>query len=78
MKTRILFVTMVLLFSGLFTSKAQTLESKYGLDSTQTILNASLYIEMVKQKKNILKHYHNGDMFIIMLLPIRSLLILMV
>lgn len=50
MKTRILFVTMVLLFSGLFTSKAQTLESKYGLDSTQTILNASLYIEMVKQK----------------------------
>lgn len=50
MKTRILFVTMVLLFSGLFTSKAQTLESKYGLDSAQTILNASLYIEMVKQK----------------------------
>ncbi len=49
MKTRILIVTMVLLFSGLFKAEAQTLESKYGLDSAQTILNASLYIEMVKQ-----------------------------
>ncbi len=50
MKTRILFVTMVLLFSSLFTTKAQTLESKYGLDSAQTIMNASLYMEMAKQK----------------------------
>ncbi|WP_372752000.1 tetratricopeptide repeat protein [Labilibaculum sp.] len=49
MKTKLLIVTMVLLFSNLFTVKAQTLESKYGLDSAQTILNASLYIEMVKQ-----------------------------
>jgi tetratricopeptide (TPR) repeat protein len=49
MKTRLLIVTIVLLFSNLFSVKAQTLESKYGLDSVQTILNASLYIEMVKQ-----------------------------
>jgi len=49
MKTRLLIVTMVLLFSGLFKAEAQTLESKYGLDSAKTILNASLYIEMVKQ-----------------------------
>ena len=50
MKTRLSIVTMVLLLSSLFTVKAQTLESKYGLDSAQTILNASLYVEMVKQK----------------------------
>jgi predicted negative regulator of RcsB-dependent stress response len=50
MKTRLLIVTMVLLFSGLFKAEAQTVESKYGVDSAQTILNASLYIEMVKQK----------------------------
>lgn len=50
MKTRLLIVTMVLLFSGLFKAEAQTVESKYGVDSVQTILNASLYIEMVKQK----------------------------
>ncbi|MGQ1911791.1 tetratricopeptide repeat protein [Marinifilum sp. RC60d5] len=50
MKTRLLIVTAVLLFSSLFTVKAQTLESKYGLDSAQTVLNASLYVEMVKQK----------------------------
>lgn len=49
MKTRLLIVTIVLLFSGLFKAEAQTVESKYGLDSVQTILNASLYIEMVKQ-----------------------------
>jgi tetratricopeptide (TPR) repeat protein len=49
MKTRLLIVTMVLLFSGLFKAEAQTVESKYGLDSAKTILNASLYIEMVKQ-----------------------------
>jgi len=50
MKTRLSIVTVVLLLSSLFTAKAQTLESKYGLDSAQTILNASLYVEMVKQK----------------------------
>ncbi|MFA9372188.1 MAG: tetratricopeptide repeat protein [Labilibaculum antarcticum] len=49
MKTRLLILTMVLLFSGLFKAEAQTVESKYGLDSVKTILNASLYIEMVKQ-----------------------------
>ena len=31
-------------------TKAQTLESQYGLDSAQTILNASLYTEYWKQK----------------------------
>lgn len=50
MKTRFTIATVVLLLSSLFTVKAQTLESKYGLDSAQTVLNASLYIEMVKQK----------------------------
>ena len=49
MKTRLLIVTMVLLFSGLFKAEAQTVESKYGVDSAQTILNASLYLEMAKQ-----------------------------
>jgi hypothetical protein len=34
----------------MFTVKAQTLESKYGLDSAQTVMKASLYSEMVKQK----------------------------
>ena len=50
MKTRLSIVTVVLLLSSLFTVKGQTLESKYGLDSVKTILNASLYVEMVKQK----------------------------
>ena len=31
-------------------TKAQTLESKFGLDSANTILNASLYTEYFKQK----------------------------
>ncbi len=31
-------------------AKAQTLDSKYGLDSAQTIANASIYSEFVKQK----------------------------
>ncbi len=31
-------------------AKAQTLDSKYGLDSAQTIVNASIYSEFVKQK----------------------------
>lgn len=31
-------------------AKAQTLESKYGLDSAQTIVNASIYSEFYKQK----------------------------
>ncbi|PXX96804.1 hypothetical protein DF185_19355 [Marinifilum breve] len=50
MKTRFTIATVVLLLSSMFTLKAQTLESKYGLDSAQTVLNASLYVEMVKQK----------------------------
>jgi len=53
MKTKLSIVTMVLLFSSLFTVKAQTLESKYGLDSVQTITNASLYVQMVKQKNYV-------------------------
>ena len=31
-------------------AKAQTLDAKYGLDSAQTIENASIYNEFVKQK----------------------------
>lgn len=31
-------------------AKAQTVDSKYGLDSAQTIINASVYSEFVKQK----------------------------
>jgi len=31
-------------------AKAQTIESKYGVDSAQTLENASIYIEFVKQK----------------------------
>lgn len=31
-------------------TKAQTLESKFGVDSAQTIVNASIYTEFVKQK----------------------------
>ena len=31
-------------------AKAQTLDSKYGLDSALTIVNASIYSEFVKQK----------------------------
>jgi len=34
----------------MFGVNAQTKESKYGVDSVKTILNSSLYIEMVKQK----------------------------
>lgn len=49
MKTKLLIATIVLLLSGLFKTEAQTVESKYGVDSVQTITNASLYMEMVKQ-----------------------------
>ena len=38
----------VCLIGGL--AKAQTLESKYGVDSVKTIENASIYTEFVKQK----------------------------
>lgn len=31
-------------------AKAQTIEAKYGVDSAQTIINASIYTEFVKQK----------------------------
>lgn len=31
-------------------AKAQTLESKYGVDSVKTIENVSIYTEFVKQK----------------------------
>ncbi len=31
-------------------AKAQTLESKYGLDSAKTVMNVSIYMELVKQK----------------------------
>jgi len=50
MKTRLTILTAVLMLSTMFGVNAQTKESKYGVDSAKTILNASLYVEMVKQK----------------------------
>lgn len=38
------------MFLFILPTKAQTLESQYGLDSANTILNASLYTEYWKQK----------------------------
>lgn len=48
MKKIIALVFGVCLIGGV--AKAQTLESKYGLDSAKTIENASIYTEFVKQK----------------------------
>ncbi|WP_372641510.1 hypothetical protein [Ancylomarina sp.] len=50
MKTRLTILTALLLLSTMFGVNAQTKESKYGVDSAKTILSASLYGEMVKQK----------------------------
>jgi len=50
MKTRLTILTAVLMLSTMFGVNAQTKESKYGVDSAKTVLNASLYSEMVKQK----------------------------
>ena len=50
MKTRLTILTAVLMLSTMFGVNAQTKESKYGVDSVKTILSASLYGEMVKQK----------------------------
>ncbi|MDE5423248.1 tetratricopeptide repeat protein [Ancylomarina sp. DW003] len=50
MKTRLTILTAVLMLSTMFGVNAQTKESKYGVDSAKTILSASLYGEMVKQK----------------------------
>lgn len=50
MKTRLTILTAVLLLATMFGVNAQTKESKYGVDSVKTILHASLYGEMVKQK----------------------------
>ncbi len=50
MKTRLTILTAVLMLSMMFEVNAQTKESKYGVDSVKTILNTSLYVEMVKQK----------------------------
>ena len=50
MKTRLTILTAVLMLATMFGVNAQTKESKYGVDSVKTILSASLYGEMVKQK----------------------------
>ncbi len=50
MKTRLTILTAVLMLATMFGVNAQTKESKYGVDSAKTILSASLYGEMVKQK----------------------------
>jgi len=50
MKTRLTILTAVLMLATMFGVNAQTKESKYGVDSVKTILSASLYVEMVKQK----------------------------
>ena len=50
MKTRLTILIAVLMLSTMFGANAQTKESKYGVDSVKTILSASLYGEMVKQK----------------------------
>ncbi|MGZ2371246.1 hypothetical protein ACXR6G_15815 [Ancylomarina sp. YFZ004] len=50
MKTRLTILTAVLMLATMFGANAQTKESKHGVDSVKTILSASLYVEMVKQK----------------------------
>ena len=50
MKTRLTILTAVLILATMFGVNAQTKESKYGVDSAKTIMSASLYGEMVKQK----------------------------
>lgn len=50
MKIRLIILTAVLTLSTVFGVNAQTKESKYGVDSVKTIMTASLYGEMVKQK----------------------------
>ena len=52
---------------------AQTLDSKYGLDSVKTLENASIYSEFLKQK--IRKLCLPGGMFLITLPSFRCLLI---
>ena len=52
---------------------AQTLDSKYGLDSVKTLENASIYSEFLKQKNY--KEALPGGMFLITLPSFRCLLI---
>ena len=52
---------------------AQTLDSKYGLDSVKTLENASIYSEFLKQKNYKLSL--PGGMFLIPLPSFRCLLI---
>ena len=48
MKKIVVLMLGVCLLGGV--AKAQTLESKYGLDSAQTLIHTSIYTEFVKQK----------------------------
>ncbi len=50
MKTKFIFTSVSLLLLTYFATQAQTLNSKYGLDSAKTVLHTSLYLEMAKQK----------------------------
>ena len=51
MKKIVFLVFGICFLGGLL--KAQTLESKFGLDSAKTRINASIYSEFVKQKNYI-------------------------
>ena len=48
MKKIVVLVLGICLVGGI--ANAQSLESKFGLDSVQTLTNASIYTEFVKQK----------------------------
>jgi len=50
MKTKISLLAILLGFMCLSNINAQSIDSKYGVDKDKTLLNASLYGEMVKQK----------------------------
>lgn len=48
MRKIVAFIFLVLLFNGVV--KAQTIDSKFGVDSIKTLMHASIYQEFVKQK----------------------------
>ncbi len=59
MKTRLSIATALLFISSMFVAKAQTVDSKYGVDSVKTLTEYSLFKEPVKQKnyKDALPHW---------------------
>ncbi|PID89291.1 MAG: hypothetical protein CSB01_02765, partial [Bacteroidia bacterium] len=50
MKTRLFIATALLLIASMFVAKAQTVDSKYGVDSVKTLTKYSLFKEPVKHK----------------------------